>query len=92
MDSGLLALVEGWHTALLVLDARATRTRVIATRLGLAGRALGRAARHLWLFAYGSLMWRPAIEHQEIRPARLHGRGAEAEVEKVRFSVKVSLL
>lgn len=32
------------------------------------------AARHLWLFAYGSLMWRPAIEHQEVRPARLHGR------------------
>ena len=31
------------------------------------------AARHLWLFAYGSLMWRPASEHQEVRPARLHG-------------------
>lgn len=27
----------------------------------------------LWIFAYGSLMWRPDFPHQEVRPARLHG-------------------
>ena len=27
----------------------------------------------LWVFGYGSLMWRPGFEHEERRPARLHG-------------------
>jgi len=27
----------------------------------------------LWVFGYGSLMWRPGFEHAERRPARLHG-------------------
>lgn len=27
----------------------------------------------LWVFAYGSLMWRPGFEHEEARPARLIG-------------------
>ena len=26
-----------------------------------------------WIFGYGSLVWRPAFEHLERRPARLHG-------------------
>ena len=28
---------------------------------------------HLWLFGYGSLIWRPDIEFIERRPARVHG-------------------
>ena len=28
---------------------------------------------HVWLFGYGSLIWRPDIEFIERRPARLHG-------------------
>lgn len=31
------------------------------------------AAADLWVFAYGSLMWRPGFEHAEARPARLIG-------------------
>jgi cation transport protein ChaC len=27
----------------------------------------------LWVFGYGSLMWRPGFEYAESRPARLHG-------------------
>lgn len=27
----------------------------------------------LWVFGYGSLMWRPGFDHVERRPARLHG-------------------
>ncbi|MDO9125531.1 MAG: gamma-glutamylcyclotransferase [Parvibaculum sp.] len=27
----------------------------------------------LWVFGYGSLMWRPGFEHEERRPARLRG-------------------
>lgn len=27
----------------------------------------------LWIFGYGSLVWRPAFEHSESRPARIHG-------------------
>lgn len=27
----------------------------------------------MWVFAYGSLMWRPDFEHAEVRPARLLG-------------------
>src|SRR3954469_9355169 len=27
----------------------------------------------LWVFAYGSLMWRPGFEHLERRPARVMG-------------------
>lgn len=26
-----------------------------------------------WVFAYGSLMWRPDFDHEEARPARLNG-------------------
>jgi glutathione-specific gamma-glutamylcyclotransferase len=29
--------------------------------------------RDLWVFAYGSLMWRPDFDHDEARPARLIG-------------------
>lgn len=41
-----------------------------------AERARGAAARErppLWVFAYGSLMWRPGIEFAEAAHARLHG-------------------
>lgn len=31
------------------------------------------AAPHFWVFAYGSLMWRPDFPHVEARPARLMG-------------------
>lgn len=31
------------------------------------------ATRPLWVFAYGSLMWRPGFAPAETRPARLHG-------------------
>jgi len=27
----------------------------------------------VWVFGYGSLLWNPAFEHVETRPARLHG-------------------
>lgn len=27
----------------------------------------------LWLFAYGSLIWKPETEHLDTRPARIHG-------------------
>lgn len=27
----------------------------------------------VWIFAYGSLMWRPGFDHDEALPARLHG-------------------
>lgn len=36
-----------------------------------AGTAPG--AGHVWVFAYGSLMWRPDFTYEEARPARLHG-------------------
>jgi cation transport protein ChaC len=28
---------------------------------------------HVWVFGYGSLMWRPGFAHDEAVPARLHG-------------------
>src|SRR5258706_13696581 len=31
------------------------------------------AASDLWVFGYGSLMWRPGFDHLERRPARLPG-------------------
>jgi cation transport protein ChaC len=40
-----------------------------ATRCGV----LARKGRDLWVFAYGSLMWDPAIHIVEIRTATLHG-------------------
>ncbi len=27
----------------------------------------------LWVFGYGSLMWKPGFAHVEVRPARIHG-------------------
>lgn len=30
-------------------------------------------ARQIWVFAYGSLMWRPGFAYEEALPARLHG-------------------
>ncbi len=30
-------------------------------------------AQDLWVFGYGSLIWNPAFEHEECRPALLHG-------------------
>ncbi|MGI9405698.1 MAG: gamma-glutamylcyclotransferase, partial [Hyphomicrobiaceae bacterium] len=27
----------------------------------------------IWVFGYGSLIWRPDFEHAEFRRARLHG-------------------
>jgi cation transport protein ChaC len=36
-----------------------------------AGAAPG--AEQVWVFAYGSLMWRPGFAHDEAVPARLHG-------------------
>jgi cation transport protein ChaC len=35
--------------------------------------ALVTACDHVWIFAYGSLMWRPGFDHDEALPARLHG-------------------
>lgn len=29
--------------------------------------------RPFWIFAYGSLIWKPAFDHIEARPARVHG-------------------
>jgi glutathione-specific gamma-glutamylcyclotransferase len=31
------------------------------------------AANEVWIFAYGSLMWRPGFAYNEAAPARLHG-------------------
>jgi cation transport protein ChaC len=31
------------------------------------------SARPVWIFAYGSLMWRPGFAYDEALPARLHG-------------------
>ncbi len=31
------------------------------------------AAGELWIFAYGSLIWRPGFDYEEVRPARLWG-------------------
>jgi len=31
------------------------------------------AQNDLWIFGYGSLMWRPGFDHIERRPARLFG-------------------
>jgi cation transport protein ChaC len=31
------------------------------------------AAGELWVFAYGSLIWRPGFDYEEVRPARLWG-------------------
>jgi cation transport protein ChaC len=39
----------------------------------LSGVLAGRPAGDVWLFAYGSLMWRPACEDKERRPALLRG-------------------
>jgi cation transport protein ChaC len=30
-------------------------------------------AGQVWIFAYGSLMWRPGFAYEEVLPARLHG-------------------
>jgi cation transport protein ChaC len=35
--------------------------------------SLERPAGDIWIFGYGSLMWRPNFPHAETRPARLHG-------------------
>ncbi|HEV2302284.1 MAG TPA: gamma-glutamylcyclotransferase [Stellaceae bacterium] len=35
--------------------------------------ALCEAARPIWVFAYGSLMWDPGIPHAEAAPALVHG-------------------
>lgn len=34
---------------------------------------IGKQQHDLWVFAYGSLMWRPGFRHQEMRRARLVG-------------------
>ena len=57
----------GFRAPFAELDAPRRAASLDAT---LAGAPPGR---HLWLFAYGSLMWRPAFDHQGSRPARLHG-------------------
>jgi cation transport protein ChaC len=31
------------------------------------------ATEHVWIFAYGSLMWRPGFAYDQAVPARLHG-------------------
>ena len=31
------------------------------------------SAGDVWVFGYGSLMWRPGFVHDEVRPARVHG-------------------
>jgi len=35
--------------------------------------SLERPAGDIWVFGYGSLMWRPNFPHAETQPARLHG-------------------
>ncbi len=32
-----------------------------------------RTARDLWIFGYGSLMWRPGFDYEEVVPARIEG-------------------
>ncbi|MDX1401228.1 MAG: gamma-glutamylcyclotransferase, partial [Kiloniellales bacterium] len=32
-----------------------------------------RPGEDVWVFGYGSLMWRPGFPHLEVRPARLYG-------------------
>jgi cation transport protein ChaC len=39
----------------------------------MAGPATPPAAGDVWVFAYGSLMWKPGFVFAEARPARLHG-------------------
>ena len=46
-------------------EERAASLRRILARVG--------AGEDVWLFGYGSLMWNPACEVAESRPARIHG-------------------
>jgi cation transport protein ChaC len=45
----------------------------VASESSTAGEAATQAADGIWVFAYGSLMWRPDFTPADIRPARLTG-------------------
>jgi glutathione-specific gamma-glutamylcyclotransferase len=47
--------------------------RSISASEALAGAPAADAAEHVWIFAYGSLMWRPGFAYDQAMPARLHG-------------------
>jgi cation transport protein ChaC len=46
---------------------------VIAAAHGTATAALTLPRGDLWVFGYGSLMWKPGFPHAEVRAARIHG-------------------
>lgn len=51
-------------------DWRFTDAQIEASRRAVLG---SRPGADLWVFAYGSLMWDPAIRFAEVRRARIHG-------------------
>jgi glutathione-specific gamma-glutamylcyclotransferase len=47
--------------------------RSISASEAFGGAPAADAAEHVWIFAYGSLMWRPGFAYDQAMPARLHG-------------------
>ena len=67
-DGGMLRMIAETSPGLRVLtDAE----RAASLAAILAARPAG--ARAVWLFAYGSLIWNPALHFEERRLARIHG-------------------
>lgn len=50
-----------------------SRLRSISASEPVIGGPAGDGADHVWIFAYGSLMWRPGFAHDKAVPARLQG-------------------
>ncbi|NNM56387.1 gamma-glutamylcyclotransferase [Acidocella sp.] len=74
-ESLLDGTLRAYRESQALISPNDTPQRTEAEMAALLDASLARhdPAQDLWVFGYGSLIWNPAFEYAEVRPAHLHG-------------------